>query len=209
MISAKIAVRDLDKSLILLPERYDPRRSKADSGVSLSSIVRLSKLNLDPSILNEKVSVCLIETSTAQNGIVIGEKVVEPDSLKSQKRILEPGDVIISRLRPYLRQVAYVDEDVFRDRQFVLASTEFYVLRPADSELELAFLVPWLLSESVQKELNLGQEGGHHPRFNETTLLDLRIPQEIYESRRVESENVVSQSKKIRAALRALGTFAV
>ncbi len=33
------------------------------------------------------------------------------DSINKNKKILRKGDVIISRLTPYLRQVAYVDED--------------------------------------------------------------------------------------------------
>lgn len=66
------------------------------------------------------------------------------EQLNSNKKILKTGDVIISRLRPYLRQVAYVDID---SNLQLCASTEFYVLRARNNE-SIAFLVPFLLSKS-------------------------------------------------------------
>ena len=65
-----------------------------------------------------------------------------------------PGDVIISRLRPYLRQVAFVDSDIrgYELSATILCSTEFFVLRAIEQE-SIAFLVPFLLSQSTQQVL--------------------------------------------------------
>lgn len=207
MIISHVTVADLDGDLALLPERYDPRRKIATSGISLRRILEIKNKTIDPKTIDPSKACSLIETSAAQNGIIIGEKLVSSTELHSSKRLLDPGDVLISRLRPYLRQVAFIDADVFANRDYVLASTEFYVLRPINPNENLAFLVPWLLSDEIQNQLSLGQEGAHHPRFSPNTLLDLCVPEEIFNMRVKESSKVIDLSGKIRQALRELGTF--
>ena len=83
-----------------------------------------------------------INTSDAMGGYLRVPST--PEQLNSNKKILKTGDVIISRLRPYLHQVAYVDID---SNLQLCASTEFYVLRARNNE-SIAFLVPFLLSKS-------------------------------------------------------------
>ena len=78
------------------------------------------------------------------------------------------------------------------DDLLMLCSTEFFVLRPADDR-SIAFLVPFLLSDPVQKVLAVSQEGGHHPRFNESTLLGLPVPATLFDKRE-EVSRVVEQS---------------
>ena len=98
-----------------------------------------------------------------------------PEQLNSNKKVLKTGDVIISRLRPYLRQVAYVDTD---SNSQLCASTEFYVLRARNNE-SIAFLVPFLLSEAAQTVFANSVEGSQHPRFKEEDILNLVIPSEL------------------------------
>ncbi len=74
----------------------------------------------------------------------------------------------------------------------LICSTEFFILRSKDED-SIAFLVPYLLSEPVQNILNASQEGGHHPRFNQSTLESLKIPQDIL-SRRYEISSEVEES---------------
>jgi restriction endonuclease S subunit len=64
----------------------------------------------------------------------------------------------------------------------LVCSTEFFVLRSIDGR-SISFLIPLLLSGPVQAILSAAQEGGHHPRFNESTLLDLRVPKALLEQR--------------------------
>lgn len=71
----------------------------------------------------------------------------------------------------------------------LVCSTEFFVLRSLTDE-SIAFLVPYLLSEAVQTVLAASQEGGHHPRFDESTLLSLPIPEAILANRASASEDV-------------------
>ena len=100
------------------------------------------------------------------------------------------GDVLISRLRPYLRQVAYVDRTIpVLSEAALLCSTEFFVLRSVDQQ-SIAFLVPFLLSVQVQRVLAASQEGGHHPRVRESTLLTLPLPSSLLETRAATSSAV-------------------
>ena len=172
----------LGQSLVLAPERYHPRRSITSQveSVSLGEIVSIIRKTVQPS---ETLGACLVlDTSDAREGIIIGRKQ-QTNDIGSTKKSLEPRDVIISRLRPYLRQVAFVDDGIPNlDGAMLLCSTEYFVLRSSDSQ-SIAFLVPFLLSEQVQEVLAASQEGGHHPRFDDSTLLTLPIPIRLIENR--------------------------
>jgi hypothetical protein len=205
------SVKDLEGPCVLAPERYDPRReSLACSparGVAVRQLVTPSRRTLTSA--DGPAQRCLVlDTSDAREGLVGSRKAVQiVGEIGSAKKVVEPGDVIISRLRPYLRQVAFVDAGVRRrDHVLLLCSTEFFVLRPADGR-SIAFLVPLLLSEAVQNVLAASQEGGHHPRFQEATLLGLPVPAELLGERDKLSAQVercvraFRQSEKGMAAL--------
>ena len=116
--------------------------------------------------------------------------------------------VLISRLRPYLRQVAFVD-DALNNRHngvVIACSTEFFVLTPRGQQ-SIAFLVPFLLSEPVQEVLAASQEGGHHPRFDEYALLGLPVPRTWIDQRDAISAQVefaVADFRKARVAVERL-----
>lgn len=88
----------------------------------------------------------------------------------SAKKKAKRGDVIISRLRSYLRQVAIIPNDI----DTALLSTEFIVLRSRSTK-DVSFLVPYMLSEPIQTILAWSQDGNEHPRFNEQILLSLTV----------------------------------
>ncbi len=100
-----------------------------------------------------------------------GRVVIRSKDIKSIKKIARQGDVIISRLRPYLREIAVVPEI----DHIALVSTEFIILRRRQGK-KGHFLLPYLLSEPVQTILQWSQDGSNHPRFAEDILLDLPLP---------------------------------
>lgn len=190
-ISTIRAVTELEAGFILAPERYDPRRavSNRHACVTVSSIATLARNIAQP---GNKLGPCLVlDTSDAREGIIISRGVPQDGAaIGSAKKLIRPGDVIISRLRPYLRQVAYVDDAIPHcNNGKLLCSTEFFVLRPVD-QCSIAFLVPYLLSRRIQNILAASQEGGHHPRFNDSTLLRLPIPELLIECRERTSADV-------------------
>lgn len=190
--------------LILAPERYDPRRqinANDTETVELNELVVSVKRTVNSS---KELGNCLIlDTSDAREGIVICRKRPVPGtSIGSTKKVLALNDVIISRLRPYLRQVAYIDSEIPLSQDAnILCSTEFFILRSCNEE-SIAFLVPFLLSRKVQEVLAASQEGGHHPRFNESTLLKLPIPKHLLSERKRISEAMIDGIKSYRRSQR-------
>src|SRR5262249_5431927 len=147
-----------------------------------------------------------LDTSDAQEGIVVNRKLpVSLSEIGSTKKVVEHRDVLISRLRPYLRQVAFVDRGIrfWQEGVGLLCSTEFFVLRALGEE-SIAFLVPFLLSQQVQQVLAAAQEGGHHPRFNEATLLGLPVPKSLVERREALSREVERGVQLFRQSERLL-----
>lgn len=179
-----VQIGELDPPLILSPERYDPLRQAASRGVPLTEIVSFPREAVGPAKGPRDRHFLLVDTGDAQEGVLRSTgRVVLCGNLGSTKRVAKTGDVIISRLRPYLRQVAYVDPGVSPLRDVDLAcSTEFYVLRSHDDS-SIAFLAAFLLSETPQAVFSASQEGGHHPRFSQQTLASIRVPEEVLKIR--------------------------
>jgi len=205
LISIRSRTR-LASPVILAPERYDPRRNLDTTGaevIELGEIAISVRKMIQPSA---EISECLVlDTSDAREGIVICRKrPVMVTEIGSAKKEVMTGDVIISRLRPYLRQVAFIDKEIANTQNArILCSTEFFVLRPID-DLPIAFLVPFLLSSRVQEVLSASQEGGHHPRFIESTLLTLPIPKKLLSQREMISEVVKDGICSYRASEKAI-----
>ena len=188
-VSTVLEVSRLDDGDVLAPERYDPRRRYLElGGIRLSDVVSLPREQTSAGTASATQQFLVLATGDARDGIV--RPTVPPcngTAIGSTKKRIRPGHVIVSRLRPYLRQVAWIDGELLEsaDRQSeLLCSSEFYVLQSKD-ESSIAFLVPFLLSSRVQSVLAASQEGGHHPRFNERTLVSLPIPTALL-NRRVE-----------------------
>ena len=205
------SLAELETGYILAAERYDPRRSSQLTGgelrrsITLDSIVEVARTIVTTSS-GAGGEVVVLDTTNAQEGVIINRRPpVSFAEIGSAKKLLEPRDVIVSRLRPYLRQVAYVDDAVPFVKQGValVCSSEFFVLRSRNGQ-SIAFLTPFLLSEPVQRILSAAQEGGHHPRFNLETLLSLRMPQKLVEERNGISEiieNAVVEFRKSESAI--------
>ena len=193
-------VASLEAGCILAPERYDQRRfMRAGEGTTLRlrDVVDTRRATIKP---GASVKRCLVlDTSDAREGLVATRKAcTDTGSIGSHKKVMCVGDVIISRLRPYLRQVALLDDALCADEEIVLAcSTEFFVLYSPIGE-DIAFLVPFLLSAPVQAVLAASQEGGHHPRFNEDTLLNLPLPRSLMNERKSFSNQVRKSTRLFR-----------
>ncbi len=190
MKSAVRTLAELGEDVVLAPERHVALENTHD-GVPLGAIVLERNERALP---DEHASAIVLDTTHARDGIVdlaAAMRVTAPP--KSAKKIARPGDLLVSRLRPYLRQIALV-----RPAHRVLAvSTEFYVLAPREKDEDLAWLLPFLLGESTQAILAAAQEGGHHPRVPRSTLFAIRVPHALHRARR-------AKARAVEAALDAL-----
>jgi type I restriction enzyme S subunit len=92
--------------------------------------------------------------------------------LGSNKKRFRRGDVVVSRLRSYLKEIALVEAT----SPACVGSTEFFVLRPSSERVSSELLLVYLRSEPVQKILRWCQDGSQHPRFKENELLSIKLP---------------------------------
>jgi hypothetical protein len=207
MISTTRHLSGLDDGLVIAPERYDPRRSLRTPGVPLSEIVVSSRVVVDPARTNPAGEFLVIDTGDADRGSLIPHNhILAGAEVGSAKKVVPVGSVLISRLRPYLRQVTYAHPALFRSGATVVSSSEFVVLVGRERN-SIAFLVPWLLSDDVQSALAAGQEGGHHPRIREEMLLGLQVPHSVIQSRETLSETIeraVGQVMDARATIESV-----
>lgn len=98
------------------------------------------------------------------------------DQVGSTKKAFAPGDLVISRLRSYLKEIAVVLPG--GDTPLV-GSSEFIVLRPNPNALPVEALLVYLRSPYVQTILKWCQDGSNHPRFDEKELLAIPIPERV------------------------------
>lgn len=223
----------LAQGAILAPERYDPRRealSRRQGALRVGEVAqsvcelvtprardshdfrdsRDSQDSQDSQNSRDSERYLIIDTSHSREGILYNR--LPPtgiESMGSAKKLARPGDVLISRLRPYLRQIAYVDADVpgLDDNVRLACSTEYFVLRSADGD-SIAFLVPFFLSAGIQHILAAAQEGGHHPRVSTETILNLPLPPSLVAQRAELGGRVEAALRCYRQAERELRILA-
>lgn len=182
---AVVKLGQLDYKLILNPERYDPRRYKESENLIINDIAEIIREQVYPGNNSDDTHYLVIDTSNADKGIITMDKdAITRANLGSTKKIVRVGDVIISRLRPYLHQIAYIDNQLapLDNKTVLTCSTEFFVLRSRNGK-NISFLVPYLLSKPVQDILLVSQEGGLHPRFNQKALETIPIPNALVNDR--------------------------
>lgn len=180
---------ELGEQLTLAPERYDPRRSTT----AHATIGAMATLSSDYAREKDRGPFVIVNTSDAYDGFIHTRSLETHAMVQSSKKLLHAGDVVVSRLRPYLRQVAYVDQallDRFAGIR-VCCSTEFFVLRRRGPG-SLAFLVPLLLSPPVQRHLALAVEGGHHPRVSAEVISGIGIPEQLLQNRDQLSQEMIA-----------------
>lgn len=190
---------DLGPDLTLAPERYlAARLTAAGKGVILGSLVVLRNERVVGAELARAVA---LDTTHAKDGVLDVRAARLAGAATSAKKRVHEGDLLVSRLRPYLRQIALVHPAAVRAAggAVLACSTEYYVLQPrsASAKDDLAYLVPFLLAAAPQAALAAGQEGGHHPRVPVETLLGLGVPRAVVAGR-------AAASARVRAALDGL-----
>lgn len=104
------------------------------------------------------------------------DDAAEPQSaaeIGSTKKRFRSGDVVISRLRSYLKEIAIVRTS---DALPALGSSEFIVLRPTGHGISAETLMVFLRCPVVQTVLKWSQDGSNHPRFAEEDLRAIPVP---------------------------------
>jgi hypothetical protein len=101
----------------------------------------------------------------------------EVGEIGSAKWVIREGDLVISRVRSYLKEVSLVVDQCPYPR---VCSSEFIVLRPKeDGALSVGTALAFLRCAAVQLILNWSQDGSNHPRFSREELDRIVVPQRV------------------------------
>jgi len=100
----------------------------------------------------------------------------EAASIGSAKKRFRAGDVVVSRLRSYLKEIAVVRTSGTPPS---VGSSEFIVLRPTGKGITAETLMVYLRCPLVQTILKWSQDGSNHPRFTEADLLAIPVPDKV------------------------------
>jgi hypothetical protein len=192
---------DLGPRITWAPERYR-------DGCEVASDVPLADLVIevrDRLAVRSSGGAIVLDTTDVKDGLIDLPAARARALAVSAKWRVPRGALLVSRLRPYLRQIGLASAALFSSRDLARGtslgcSTELSVLMPLVEGESLAFLLPFLLSPPAQAYLAAGQEGGHHPRVPRETLLSLRVPQSRIRARRAKSAAVEEALRKQYAA---------
>ena len=94
------------------------------------------------------------------------------DAPSRARQLLESDDVIFATVRPALRRVAMIPQELHEQ----VCSTGFCVLRANKQRLNPRFLYYFLLSEEVRQRVEALQTGATYPAINDGDLLRMAIP---------------------------------
>ena len=128
---------------------------------------------------------------------------VATKTIGSIKKMFKDGDVVISRLRAYLREIAVVRTS---GTVPAVGSSEFIVLRPRDPKsnaIAPETLLTFLRCAAVQTILKWCQDGSQHPRISEGDLLSIPIPDAVADAS-PQIEAIVKQGFAFRQRARDL-----
>ena len=166
----------LDSQYFMPAKTETIRRLAALPGTRLGDVYESVRDLVDPTKLAHSKRVRIFDVTHALEPVLDDDQVLaEFEQVGSTKKRIKAGDVVISRLRAYLKEIAIVK---CSETHPALGSTEFIVLRPKDTNLRIAAatLMTFLRSQPVQTILKWCQDGSQHPRFGEKDLLAIPFP---------------------------------
>jgi len=131
---------------------------------------------LNPRAANPKESVINYDLDDALPFYLKEKESTPVYELGSTKKRFKQGDVVISRLRSYLKEIAIAD---LPETENCVGSSEFIVLRPKSAAITPELLLVYLRSVPVQRILKWCQSGSNHPRFMEEDLLSIKLPDKL------------------------------
>lgn len=153
-----------------LATAFDSAAVVASQRVSLGELCVIEAPQVDPKLPAfgqlPHVSGENIESGT---GRLLEVRSAAEDGMTSGKYLFEPGDVLYSKLRPYLRKVTLVD---FRG----LCSADMYPVRALEDRLDSRFLKWLLLSAEFTAYADEESRRARMPKLNREQLLSWFAP---------------------------------
>lgn len=127
-------------------------------------------------------------------GTVLPHGTIRDDRMTSAKHRFRRGQILYSKIRPYLAKAAMAEVDG-------LCSADMY---PIDATIDARFLLRWMLTPSFTNEASLSQGRTVLPKINQDGLSRLHVPvAPLNEQRRIveKLDAVFQQSRSAKARL--------
>jgi type I restriction enzyme M protein len=162
------------------PDYYHPRRAHAVAWLKqfmlqlyeLKELVEIRENKIDPQQYPDRVFNYLsLANITSNTGEIVGNYKLLGKDILSTAYVFERGDILFSRLRPYLNKVYLAQGEIAQG----ICSTEFVVFKPR-SDINPTFLHTFLLSPLVVNQTKRMMTGNTLPRLAKKDLYRLRIP---------------------------------
>lgn len=130
----------------------------------------------------------------SQKGSLLEYQTVFRDGVKSPKHLFYPGQILYSKIRPYLAKAVLVDFSG-------LCSADMY---PIKAHINASYLHRWMISETFTLLASQHQGRTVLPKINQTALNKVSVPvPPLNEQRRIVTkiEELTAHSKRAREAL--------
>ncbi len=171
-------IAKLDEDLVLDGNFYRPERnfvineiSKTSSGRIADYFFEVEELITNQTNFHSFPIVNYDLPHSLGNILSHGNTIEKISELGSTKKLIKAYDLIISRLRYYLKEICLVPNRKYGQ----VASTEYVVIR-SFSKLNTQILLPYFLSSKIQFIFSCSQRGSAHPRLANKDILNLPLP---------------------------------
>ena len=184
---------NLDTDLVLDSQFYDPKKLEYLNKLGEQSRQKISDefleiIDLTSSQEKTRFPAFVYNlTNSLGNLFTGGELANSADDIGSTKKIAQPDDFAVSRLRYYLKEFGVIPKKEYPP----LLSTEYVVLRQK-GKISPHLLIPYLLSSEIQFIFEHSQRGSEHPRLANKDILNLPLPNSLTKKAKEISDIVVS-----------------
>ena len=184
---------NLDTDLVLDSQFYDPKKLEYLDKLSEQSRQKISDefleiIDLTSSQEKTRFPAFVYNlTNSLGNLFTGGELANSADDIGSTKKIAQPDDFAVSRLRYSLKEFGVIPKKEYPP----LLSTEYVVLRQK-GKISPHLLIPYLLSSEIQFIFEHSQRGSEHPRLANKDILNLPLPNSLTKKAKEISDIVVS-----------------
>lgn len=182
--------------------------------VELGEVCEINPETINPESECPGQTIYYIDISSVENGTgrFMGyTEVASAEAPSRARRVVRPGDVLLSTVRPNLKAFTLL-EDV---RERAVASTGFAVLRSRAELLDPMFLLTCVFANSAVDQMVTMMGKGAYPSINQSDVASIRIPLPDLETQRaivaeieaeqalvgVNRELIASMEKKIQVTL--------
>jgi len=141
--------------------------------VSISDLVEERKKFIEPQSYPEHMFNYIgLENISQNTRTLVDFNPKRGVEIKSRTKVFRKGDLLYSRLRPYLNKVLLIDDELNEG----ICSTEIFVLSPKIKIINPVYLSELLTSSWSCNEIDRLSGGATLPRINITDFLNIKIP---------------------------------